>query len=187
MARKWKAPPKHAPGDLGIVQDFVNTAANDKEDERLKTPADLADLLVKSRLLPPGTPLTEEDLQRALDVRQGLRALLHVNNGGQPSEPAVERLDRAASPAPLRIRFEAGGSSRLEPSSQGYDGALAHLLAIVLEAQRGGEWARLKVCGNPGCRRAFYDGSKSRVAKWCGGTCSSLVHGRLYRHRRENR
>jgi len=187
VARKPPALTKLAPGDLRIVQDFVNTAANEKSDEQLQSPEALADLLTKSRLLPQGTPLTEEDLKRALDVRLGLRALLHVNSGGQLSEPAVERLDRAAAPAPLQVRFEADGRSRMEPSAQGYDGALAQLLAIVFEAQRDGQWLRLKECGNPGCRRAFYDGSRSHVSKWCGRRCSNFVHGRIYRRRQESR
>lgn len=187
MARKPPASTKQAPGDLRIVQDFVNTAANEKSEEQLKSAEALADFLTKSRLLPQGTPLTKEDLKRALDVRLGLRALLHVHGGGQVSEPAVERLDRAAAPAPLQVRFEADGRSRMEPAAQGYDGALAQLLAIVVEAQRDGQWARLKECGNPDCRRAFYDGSPSHLARWCGRRCSNFVHGRLYRRRHENR
>lgn len=187
VARKPPTLTKHAPGDLRIVQDFVNTAATDQSDERLKNRTDLADFLVKSRLLPQGTPLTDEDLERALDVRLGLRALLHVNRGGQLSEPTVERLDRAATPAPLQVRFDADGRSRMEPSAQGYDGALAQLLAIVVEAQRDGQWLRLKECANPGCRRAFYDASRSHVSRWCSGRCSNFVHGRLYRRRHEKR
>ena len=39
----------------------------------------------------------------AIDVREGLRALLLANNGEELDEPAVERLERAASRAGVRV------------------------------------------------------------------------------------
>ena len=60
-----------------------------------RSPRELAGWLSERRLLGSGTKLTTADLKRALDVREGLRALLFVNNGATLDEAAIERLNRA--------------------------------------------------------------------------------------------
>ena len=44
------------------------------------------------------------DLRRAVDVREGLRALLLQNNGLEPDPARIERLDAAAQRAGVRVR-----------------------------------------------------------------------------------
>ena len=97
--------------------------------------------------------VTEGDLRRAVDVREGLRALLLGEQRLSPStRAAVERLDRAASRAGLRLRFHPGGCAEFEPDATGVDGAMARLLAIVAEARVEGDWQRLKACAEHTCR-----------------------------------
>jgi len=47
-----------------------------------------------------------------------------------------------------------------------------------------GTWPRLKACGNPDCRWAFYDRSHSRPGAWCDmATCGNRIKNRRLRQR----
>ena len=176
-------PEKHAPGDLFLVQRFVNSAELDVPDEELTSPEALREWLAERGLMEAGEPVTEGDLRRALDVREGLRALLLANNGGEVDEAAVERMNRAASRAGLVLQA-ADGVPRLVPEAAGVDGALAHILGLVAAASADGTWARLKACPDDDCLWAFYDHSKNRSGKWCSmETCGNAAKARAYRER----
>jgi predicted RNA-binding Zn ribbon-like protein len=55
-------------------------------------------------------------------------------------------------------------------------------------AQRDGTWPRLKACGNPDRRWAFYDRSHSRVGAWCDmNTCGNRIKNRKLRQRQRQR
>ena len=71
--KDWPAE-KTAPGDLGLVVDFVNTVDFETDEETLTSPQDLATWLAQHRLLEDGAELGNEDLEQALVVRRGLRA-----------------------------------------------------------------------------------------------------------------
>jgi predicted RNA-binding Zn ribbon-like protein len=175
---------KEAPGDLELVRNFVNTFDVEDAEEDLNGPEQLRDWLVERQLMDSDEPVTEGDLRRAIDVREGLRALLLRNNGVEFNEGAVERLDRAASRAGLRLRFYKEGCAEFEPDATGVDGALARLLAIVAEARVEGEWPRLKACADDTCQWAFFDKSKNRSKKWCRmEVCGNVNKARAYRER----
>jgi predicted RNA-binding Zn ribbon-like protein len=175
---------KEAPGDLELVRNFVNTFDVEDAEEDLNGPEQLRDWLVARELMDSDEPVTEGDLRRAIDVREGLRALLLRNNGVEFNESAVERLDRAASRAGLRLRFYKEGCAEFEPDATGVDGALARLLAIVAEARVEGEWPRLKACADDTCQWAFFDKSKNRSKKWCRmEVCGNVNKARAYRER----
>jgi predicted RNA-binding Zn ribbon-like protein len=58
------------------------------------------------------------------------------------------------------------------------------LLLAMRDAQRDGTWPRLKACGNPDCRWAFYDRSHSRAGAWCDmATCGNRIKNRRLRQR----
>src|SRR5687767_12294693 len=99
---------KTAPQPLYVVQRFVNSLDLEDGDEQLGSPAALGEWLAEHGLMAPGEPVSQADLRRALDVREGLRALLLANNGLEPDESKVARLDRAASRAGVRVRFRPG-------------------------------------------------------------------------------
>lgn len=177
--------PKRAPAPLTVLQRFVNSVSFERGEEELGTPEALRAWLAKRGLMAATEPITEGDLRRALDVREGLRALLFANNGHPLDHSAVERLDRAASRAGVRLRFDEGGKPALEPDATGVDGAIARLMAAVAQASVEGSWARLKACPEESCRWAFYDHSKNRSAKWCSmQTCGNMAKARAYRARR---
>ena len=175
---------KEAPGDLELVRNYVNTVDIEDDEEDLGSPDQLKEWLAGHGLMESDEPVTEGDLRRAIDVREGLRAILLANNGSPFDVSAVERLDRAASRAGLRLRFHPGGCAEFEPDATGVDGALARLLAIVAEARVEGDWDRLKACADDTCQWAFYDKSKNRSKKWCRmDTCGNVAKARAYRER----
>src|SRR5918999_5139510 len=115
---------------LELVESFVNSLHMHEgrdDEEGLASPGALRAWLRERGLIDPGEEVTEGDLRRAVDVREGLRALALANNGVELDTTAVERLDLAASRAGLRFQA-AAGSPRLEPDARGVDGALATLL-----------------------------------------------------------
>ena len=96
---------KRAPEPLRIVQQFVNSADLEEGKEDLDTPAALGDWLRARDLLPSDKAISAADHRRALEVREGLRAVLLAHNGGTPDPAAVKRLEDAASHAALRPSF----------------------------------------------------------------------------------
>ena len=180
------APEKSAPGELYLVQRFVNSVDLETHEEELAAPGALRDWLVERELMQPDEPVTEGDLRRTLEVREGLRALLLAHNGHELDEAKVERLDRAASRAGVRLRFSSGSDPRLVPDAGGVDGALARLMAIVASAVEQGNWQRMKACPAEDCEWAFYDHSKNRSGRWCNmAVCGNQQKARSYRERRK--
>jgi predicted RNA-binding Zn ribbon-like protein len=178
------APDKRAPEPLRVVQQFLNSADIEEDEEELDSPAALAAWLRQRDLLPDRRKVTAADLARALDVREGLRAVLFAKAGGPPDPDATERLELAASHAALRPTFRGGDAPELTPSCDGVSGALARLLAIAAASATDGTWDRLKVCADEGCRWAFYDRSKNRSGRWCSmASCGNQEKARSYRTR----
>jgi predicted RNA-binding Zn ribbon-like protein len=185
MAPGESAPEKTAPRPLYLIQRFVNSVDVESGEDELTSPEALRDWLVERGLMTEGDPVTRADLRRAIDVREGLRALLLANNGLPLEEELVERLDRAAGRAGVRMRFRAGSDPALEPEAGGVDGALARLMAIVAGAVEQGDWRRLKACHRDPCFWAFYDHSKNRSGRWCRmEDCGNIEKARAFRERR---
>jgi predicted RNA-binding Zn ribbon-like protein len=194
MAVSESSPEKTAPQPLYLVQRFVNSVdlmdakgRPTPETEEFMTPEDLRAWLVERELMQPDEPVTEGDLRRALDVREGLRALLLANNGEELDDRAVECLDRAASRAGLRLEFCGRPHPTLIPDASGVDGAIAQLLAIVSTAVNDGNWERLKACPRENCFWAFYDRTKNRSGRWCNmDVCGNVEKARAYRERHKH-
>ena len=181
-----------APGELRLVQRFVNTL--DSEDglrqvETLREPADLERWLRDHDLLERGSRIGAAELRRAIELRQALRTLLLANTTGAPLDPkAVTALNRAADRAPASLRFEPDGSAALVPAARGLDAALARILAAVATAMADGTWERFKACPNPDCEWAFYDRSRNRSSRWCAmSECGNRAKVRALRERRARR
>ena len=179
-----------AHGQLDLVEHFVNSLhmhEGREDEEQFGSPEALHAWLAERELISAGEQVTEGDLRRALDVREGLRALALANNGVGLDAAAVARLDRAASRAGMRFQAT-DGSPRLEPDAGGVDGALATLLGVVATAVAEGSWERFKACPRDCCQWAFYDKSKNRSARWCDmGSCGNVEKARAYRARKTHR
>jgi predicted RNA-binding Zn ribbon-like protein len=185
MAPGESNPEKTAPQPLYLVQRFVNSVDLETGDDELSGPEALRAWLVERGLMQPGESVGDADLRRAVDVREGLRAVLLANNGLPLDEGKVERLDRAVRHAGVRVRFRPGRDPELIPEAGGFDGALARLMAIVAAAVEHGRWERLKACPREGCAWAFFDRSKNRSGRWCKmEVCGNLEKARTFRERR---
>jgi predicted RNA-binding Zn ribbon-like protein len=179
-----------APGQLGLVQAFVNShydLAGEHGAELLHSPRALASWLSARGVLEPSLSLRRAELRRALDVREGLRAMLAANNGEEWDVDAVTRLNRAAARPGVVIQFAPGGPD-FEAHRRDFDGALAVLLGIVARAQLDGSWARFKACPGDDCGWAFYDYSRNQASAWCSmAVCGSRSKARAYRQRHRRR
>jgi hypothetical protein len=118
--------PEPAPGDLRIVQAFVNTADRVRGTDELSSPQALADWLAFQGLSET-PPLGDSDLERAIEVREGLRSCLAADPEDLEGGAA---LNAALSEALVRARFGPAGELRLEPAAPGIDAAFGRLLAI---------------------------------------------------------
>lgn len=173
-----------APGQLRLIEDFVNTVDFRPHQEELTSPEALLAWLAERRLIEPSAVLGQADLERAIAFRETLRRLVEAN-GGKPLYPVdVAALNRAGAEAGLRLRFYAGGA-RLEPEAVGLDGAIGRLLAVVQGALAEGTWERMRACAAGDCRWVFYDHTKNRSGMWCSmASCGNRAKVRAYRERK---
>ena len=176
-----------APGDLALVQAFVNThydltAAGGGE--VFADPRALRDWLATASLLGEQAPLRDHDLERALAVREGLRALAFANNGEDFDAAAVDAMGQASGGAGVEIRIEADGPRFIAPSTVAVDSALGVLLAMTARAMIDGTWPRLKACPGRHCGWVFYDHSRNQSARWCSmKVCGDREKARAYYQR----
>ena len=185
MTPGTSVPEKTAPAPLELVQRFVNSVDLESGEDELAGPDELRDWLAERELIGGDEPVTAADLERAIDVREGLRALLMANNGLPLDDERVARLDRAAARAGVRVVFQPGSEPRLAPDAGGVDGAIGQLLAIVAGAVEQGRWQRLKACPRDVCHWAFFDHSKNHSGRWCQmDVCGNIEKGRAFRERK---
>src|SRR5262245_21694123 len=202
-----------APGELEVVQRFVNTLDIEAGTDELDSPAALTAWLERHglgaghgrRTSPPpaaeqaprdavDVAATAADLRRAVALREALRAVLrsHVPaTAGGVAPGAVARGAGAGRELPgiaaaLRTRLEVSDDGRVGvvPAGSGAAAALARILLIVAEAGSNGTWSRLKACSAADCRWAFYDRSPTRTGCWCSmRVCGSRSKSHAYRDR----
>jgi len=154
---------RQAPGELERVRRFVNTREVGHVTDRLTDPPALVAWLEQEGLTPTGTRATRADLDRAVALREALRAILLAHNGADGAD----------------------GSASLAPDAGGVSGGLGGLVAIVHESISQGTWARLKVCRDDSCEWAFYDHTKNRSGTWCSMEgCGNRAKARAFRERR---
>jgi predicted RNA-binding Zn ribbon-like protein len=187
MAPSDSTPEKTAPQPLELVQRFVNSIDLESGEDELASPDALRAWFAERDLLDADDAVASADLRRALDVREGLRALLLQNNGLPLREERVANLDRAAGRAGVRVRFSAGADPELVPQGSGTDAALGRLMAIVADSVADGTWERLKACPREECEWAFYDHSKNRSGRWCRmEECGNKAKAAAFRARRRS-
>jgi predicted RNA-binding Zn ribbon-like protein len=193
-----------APGDLALLQSFVNTLDIEQSSDELSDPAALQSWLNRAGLraddgragdadagAAAGRGTSEADLAEALRLREALRQVLrsHVAHG-----PASSRSGAASDVAAnlreisgrLPTRLDVGDDGRIRPAAagSGTQAALAQIMLIAAEAATLGTWERLKVCSADDCQWAFYDRSPTRNGCWCSmQICGSRAKSRAYRNR----
>lgn len=173
------------PAGAELIEQFVNTNELDEPDgELLKDPRALGAWLSEHDLLPAGAAVSDDDLARALRVREALRSLLLANNGAPLDAAAVTTLNDAAGESHLRVSFSPRGAAELVPDEANVPGALSRMLAVAYTAMADESWKRLKACRLDDCQWAFYDHSKNRSRTWCSmKVCGNRAKARAYRER----
>ena len=172
-----------APGELALIEAFVNTVDEETGVEELGTPAALTAWLSAHGL--SDESFGHGDLAVALALREDLRALLLANNGGEldPAVPAA--LNAAAERARLTVALDAAGRATVTAQADGIDRVAGRLLGIVARAQAEGTWERLKACPWHTCHVAFYDHSRNHSRTWCSmAVCGNRAKAQTYRRAR---
>jgi len=177
-----------APGSLRLVQLFVNTNDLETGPDLLPDAAALHDWFVERGLLDAGTPVTDDDHARAIELREAIRGLVSAHAGLDHDPAAGEIVNEAGRRAGLVPVLE-DPATRFEPTAAGVDGALGHVVANINAAIAEGTWDRLKACERDVCRWAFYDHSKNRSGHWCSmAVCGQREKNRrAYRRRKVSR
>jgi predicted RNA-binding Zn ribbon-like protein len=180
-----------APGELALVQAFINThfsLADDWGEDRLASPSGLETWLVVHDLAGGGgAPLSRLDLARALAVREGLRALAAANGQSRGNVAVAElaALNDAAAGAAVELRLSAAGPRFVAHPGAALDEAIGRLLTLTATAMVDGTWARLKVCPGAHCGWAFYDHSRNASGRWCSmSVCGGRAKARAHYRRR---
>jgi predicted RNA-binding Zn ribbon-like protein len=187
--------PKPAPMPLLLVQAFVDTFDADQGTDVLAHPDEARAWLADAGLRDPAPPSSASsdpdfggDLRLARGARESIRALIGRNTGNEPlTGDDLEPLETVLREARPRLSVTADGQVRLGPAppATGLVDGLLGLLLIIRDAQADGSWERLKLCGNPDCRWAFYDRSRSRRGAWCDmASCGNRLKNRNLRARR---
>jgi predicted RNA-binding Zn ribbon-like protein len=162
---------KPAPGDLALVQAFINSNYSLDEGNHGAELLDSQDGLERW-LARRDLPAHHVDVEEAIEVREGLRALL-VAKHAQPDEGAIARL---AAGRQVTVRLHEDG-----PQYESED-PLALILALAGKAMLEGTWTGLKACKE--CCWAFYDHSRNGAGSWCSmKVCGGRVKQRAYYER----
>jgi predicted RNA-binding Zn ribbon-like protein len=179
-----------APGELRIVQLFLNSIDIEAGTEELSTPAALSSWLRGHGLSRSRLRLNQSDLTRARAFRELLRAMALANNGQLLPPGTLREINRQLSTAPLVASFDGPGALHLESVGPGLDEALGRLVVIVNTEMLRGRWSRLKACARDVCHWVFYDHSRNRTGTWCTmAVCGARTKVGTYyrRHHRSRR
>lgn len=170
-----------APGGLFVAQELLNSglpAAPERdplhtlEATSAWLSATLREWAARTGQAPPTLSVDEADLPRLRRARERLRAWL----AGEAPPGAHARVQLGLG-ADRRVSYAPGGS--------GAAGLEALVAVELLLAERTGTAARLKVCANPDCGAAFYDGSPNSSRRWHDvRTCGNVANLRASRARR---
>ncbi len=191
---KLKAPePKRGdlvatmPARADRIIGFLNTRDIDQGQDVLKAPAGFDAWLRQERAFTGPSP-SEEETEAARVLREGFRDVVAWH--GQGDAPPAQELDRLNAslvqyPVPFVVSPD-GFLDQPQPARTVAD-ALGALVADVALCQASPAWARVKVCQNPACRWAYYDGSHSATQKWCSmAACGNRMKARRHRARRRS-
>ncbi|MGN6258730.1 MAG: CGNR zinc finger domain-containing protein [Solirubrobacterales bacterium] len=169
--------------EIDLLVDFVNTRDLEEETDAIADP-DLLRAWIGEHAGEYLPELEHEDLQRVLEVREALRALLRTNNGGEVGESELEPLREAAERSRYRLAFGPDGNLSLAPARADLSGFESRLLLAIERLQCEDAWPRLKACTDEGCQWVFYDATRNRSRTWCSmDVCGNREKTKRYRQR----
>ncbi len=177
------------PAWLKPVLSFVNSVdVETGVDELAPGPAALSAWLADRELLDAPVAAGRGDHRLALDLRQGLRCLALMNNGGPADEEALARMREALARLPLTAEPGAtgGGPPGLRPLRlPPVRAALGLIAAGYAQAVGTGDWTRIRRCPADDCAWAFWDSSAKGTRRWCTmRVCGNRAKARAFAQRR---
>ncbi|MFJ7217466.1 CGNR zinc finger domain-containing protein [Amycolatopsis sp. NPDC098790] len=171
-----------APGELRIVQELLNSASISKAGGDVPDLLDAPDTAARW-LAAYGIPGDSPGVGDLRTLRDALRRSLIERD----HDPAGDTTP-AAVETTVRVRLDADGAVHIGPGSTGIPALGERVLLAVHEAQLTGAWRRVKLCRNPQCLVAFWDGSRNTSGVWHDvRTCGNVANLRKSRARRAAR
>ncbi|HKI40595.1 MAG TPA: CGNR zinc finger domain-containing protein [Mycobacterium sp.] len=191
MSSEWSASQRYgvtpAPGGLGLVQDFLNTAGIAGYGPDLLADSELAGEWAAGavrrwaglrgvEVRPPA--FDDADLASLRSLRSTIGSLV-------AQEPPRSR---GTGAFPASFGLSDSGEVRLEPSGSGWRWLASALWGEILLSQHAGTWRRVKRCHNHRCGSTFYDRSKNNSGVWHDvKTCGNAANLRASRARKRER
>lgn len=177
------------PAWLEPVLAFVNSVdVETGVDELAPDPTALSAWLLKKDLVGAAVPATRAEYRLALDLRQGLRCLALMNNGGPADEPALLRMRAALDRLPLTADFAGGDGDPPGLRPLGLPpvrAALGRIAAGYAQSVGTGDWTRIRRCPAEDCAWAFWDSSAKGTRRWCTmRVCGNRAKARAFAQRR---
>ncbi len=155
-----------APGNLAIVQDFVNTVEIEHAADPLNAEDQLPDWCTNTGFCPG---IDQASLRRLREFRESLRGVLEANAGDGEATERWSALEPFAGRAGYKMYITPAGVPALRPEGSGADAAIAAVLAIVYDAIGNGTWTRLKTAANT--TAAGRSTTNPRMARVLGAAC----------------
>jgi len=176
-----------APGSLALVQAFINSHYDlefDHGADLFDSPTRLRAWLASRRLIDARAQVTDDDLLRAVAVREGLRELARCSDNGDVA-PALSLLNEAAEGTAVEMRFGDRGPRFVARAGGGVNSAVGLILGLTTQAMLEGSWTRLKICPGDDCGWAFFDHSRNQTGRWCSmSVCGGRAKARSHYQRR---
>lgn len=170
------------------VLTFVNTRKTATDEEQWTGPTQLAHWLSEHAGTPTDLAVTAADVAAAQELRDALVVIMldHAGHGVTADALAEAKsiLQKVGAAHPLAVSPSVNGV-RLVPLQSGLAGVLGEVLAAVTTVILEGRWDRMRACGNPECRTAFYDRTRNSAGAFCNSkTCGAKMAMRSYRQRK---
>jgi predicted RNA-binding Zn ribbon-like protein len=169
-------------GNLAL--DFVATVAERRTtaEERLPTPAALAQWFADARVVDAPPAVDEAAYRRALALRETIWELLTTGRELPLHERAVAELNRTAAATGPIVRLD---PDRTVTASGDPAACLAMVARAAVDAFRPENANHLKWCEGTDCTRPFLDASRAFNRRWCGmAGCGDRAKAAAYRARK---
>jgi len=166
-----------APGDLALLEGFLNTWSGELSIEDFGTVSDTEKWLRQFGLWMGSKKLTATHREKIIQFRECLRAWILDNSSTQPLAASLSDVVFHAEIDEGMLSFKAVGDP--------YQFLVGSLAKAISASQNAGTWDRFKCCELPTCGWAFYDSTRSRTKRWCSmKTCGSRHKAREYYKRK---
>lgn len=172
-----------------LSADFALTGGRSPERahwERLLQPADLADWFAICPLKLEGVPVSLDEFQLALDLREAIWSLLQsVIHHTSPNAAALLLVNQTAAMPDLAATLTTDGFEYRWATPQNAKPVLSTIARDLVDLLSGDLRDRIRECENPACQLIFVDQSRPGKRRWClMERCGNLNKTRSYRKRK---